>query len=409
MKLYFRLAWRNIWRHKLRTVIVLVAIGFTLALMMLYDGMIVGFEQAIYGNAIQLLGGNIQIRAAGYSEQTNSYPLLPLSDDQKVVDVLAEQPQVIAASRRIVTGGMVSSHEGAFGVSIIGMEPEKEAPVNLIAQTVIKGRYLQVDDLDNMFIGKGLADAMDVGVGDRITLVGRDANNQMRRRTMTIVGIYDVGVADIEKRTVYISLQEAQELYGLPGQATEVMVSLQRMGQEDEVVAAIQPQLPGYEIDTWKTAFPEMEQTIEMKNSVMDMFGVVILAIAGIGILNLLMMAVYERSREIGILGALGMKPRQITFLFLIEGALMGVVGVALGAALGVGMNFLLGRVGIDYSQFASITEYTALISGRIYPTLGLEKLLQRAIIAVVIAILAAYYPAYEAAHKEPAKALHFV
>jgi ABC-type lipoprotein release transport system permease subunit len=231
----------------------------------------------------------------------------------------------------------------------------------------------------------------------------------MRRRTMTIVGIYDVGVADIEKRTVYISLQEAQELYGLPGQATEVMVSLQRMGQEDEVVAAIQPQLPGYEIDTWKTAFPEMEQTIEMKNSVMDMFGVVILAIAGIGILNLLMMAVYERSREIGILGALGMKPRQITFLFLIEGALMGVVGVALGAALGVGMNFLLGRVGIDYSQFASITEYTALISGRIYPTLGLEKLLQRAIIAVVIAVLAAYYPAYEAAHKEPAKALHFV
>jgi len=409
MKLYFRLAWRNIWRHKLRTVIVLVAIGFTLALMMLYDGMIVGFEQAIYGNAIQLLGGNIQIRAAGYSEQTNRYPLLPLSDDQKVVAVGREQPQIVAASRRIVTGGMVSSHEGAFGVSIIGMEPEKEAPVNLIAQTVIKGRYLQVDDLDNMFIGKGLADAMDVGVGDRITLVGRDANNQMRRRTMTIVGIYDVGVADIEKRTVYISLQEAQELYGLPGQATEVMVSLQRMGQEDEVVAVIQHQLPGYEIDTWKTAFPEMEQTIEMKNSVMDMFGVVILAIAGIGILNLLMMAVYERSREIGILGALGMKPRQITFLFLIEGALMGVVGVALGAALGVGMNFLLGRVGIDYSQFASITEYTALISGRIYPTLGLEKLLQRAIIAVVIAVLAAYYPAYEAAHKEPAKALHFV
>lgn len=409
MSLYLRMAWRNVWRHKLRTVIIVIAIGFTLALMLLYQGLIVGFEQAIYGNAIQLLGGNIQIHAQGFTEQTNQNPLIPLQDDQEVIAVASKQPQVVTASRRIITGGLVSSHKGAFGVSIVGVEPEKEQQVNLVAQTVAAGRYLKPADQDNIFIGRGLADALDIRVGERIILVGRTSHNQMRRRTMTVVGIYDVGLPDVEKRTVYISLNEAQELYGLPGQSTEVMVSLQKLGQEDAVIAAIQPQLVNYEIDTWKTSFPELEQTIAMKSAVMDMFGIILFLISGIGILNLLMMAVYERSREIGVLGALGLKARQITLLFLLEGALIGLVGVAFGVVLGVGINFLLGYVGIDFSQFTSITEYTALISGRIYPTLGLEKLPQYTITAVVIAVLAAYYPAYEAAHKEPAKALHFV
>jgi ABC-type lipoprotein release transport system permease subunit len=131
--------------------------------------------------------------------------------------------------------------------------------------------------------------------------------------------------------------------------------------------------------------------------------------IAGIGILNLLLMAVYERTREIGILGALGLKPRQISLLFVLEGAMMGLVGVAFGVALGLVFNGILGQVGFDYSQFSSVTEYTALISGRVYPTLGTEKLVQRGLTALIIAILASFYPAREAAQKEPAEALHFV
>lgn len=410
--LYLRLAWRNVWRQRRRTLIVVLAIGMGMALMMMYDGIVAGFEQAIYGNAIKILGGNIQIHANGYRSQTERLPLLPLPNDEAVVKAASAQPQVLAASRRINTGGLASSHEGAFGVNIVGIEPERELPVSLLAQNVVSGRFLKADDRDMIFIGKGLADAMGVTTGDRITLAGRDTNNQMRRRTMTVAGIYDVGIPDVEKRTVYMSLLEAQDLYGLNGQSTEVALTLQQIGQESAIISAIKPALPsgdGYELDTWASQFPELQQAIDLKGGVMNVFSVVILLIAGIGILNMLLMAVYERTREIGVLGALGVKPRQISLLFVLEGAMIGLVGVVFGLVLGVLVNGLLGQVGLDYSRFSSMTEYTALIDGTIYPTLGLDKFAQRAVTVVIIAILASFYPAREAARSEPAKALHFV
>jgi ABC-type lipoprotein release transport system permease subunit len=409
MGLYVRLAWRNTWRHRRRTLIVVAAIGLTLALMMLYDGLIAGFEQAIYGNAIKVLGGNIQIHANGYREQSDQMPLLPLANDQAVVQAALAQPQVLAAARRIYTGGLATSREGAFPVSIVGIEPERELPVSLVAQNVVAGRYLSNADQDLIFIGQGLADALGAQVGDRITLVGEGLHSQMRRRSMTVAGIYDVGLRDIEKRTLYISLAEAQDMFGLRGQSTEVMLVLSQLGQEPAVMSALAASLPGYEMDSWQTSFPELQQAIGTKGGVMNVFSVILLIIAGIGILNLLLMAIYERTREIGLLGALGLRPRQISSLFLLEGAMMGLVGVAFGVALGLALNLWLGRVGFDYSQFSSLTEYTALISGRVYSTLGLEKIWQRTLTALIVAVLSALIPAREAAQREPAEALHYV
>jgi len=409
MSLYLRLAWRNVWRHRRRTLIVVLAIGLTMALMMWYDGLIAGFEQAIYANAIKVLGGNIQIHTAGYQAKADQNPLLPLPDGGAVVKAALAQPQVLAASRRINTGGLVTNHKGAFPVSIVGVEPEKELPVSLVAQHVVAGRYLETGDQDLIFIGKGLADAMDVKVEDRITLVGRATHQQMRSRTMTVAGVFDVGMSDIEKRSVYISLGEAQDLYNLSGQSTEVAISLKKLGEEPAVINALKPGLPGYEMASWQTNFPELQAAIDTKGGAMNVFSVIIMFIVGIGILNLLLMAVYERTREIGLLGALGLRPRQISILFLLEGAMMGLVGVAFGIALGLSINILLGRIGLDYTQFSSITQYMALISGRIYPTLGLEKLPQRTLTVLIIVVLASFYPAHEAAQKDPAEALHYV
>ncbi len=409
MRLYLRLAWRNIWRHRRRTVIVILSIAMVLALMMWYDGFVAGFEQSIYANAIKVLGGNIQIHAMGYQEKADSTPLLPLNDDQAAVKTALTQPQVVAASRRINTSGLATNRKGAFPVSIIGIEPEKELPVSLVAQNVTAGRFLTAEDQDMIFIGQGLADAMEIQVGDRITLVGRATHEQMRQRTMTVAGIYDVGLRDIEKRTLYISLAEAQDLYGLTGQSTEVVVSLEKLGQEPAVLSALRSSLPGDEINSWQTNFPEMATAISTKGGVMNVFSVIMMVIVGIGILNLLLMAVYERTREIGLLGAMGLKPREISLLFILEGTFMGLVGVAAGVVLGLIINTVLGRIGFDFSAFSTMTEYTALISGRVYPTLGVNKLLWRALTVAIIAALASFYPAREAAQREPAEALHYV
>ena len=409
MTLYLRLAWRNLWRHRRRTLIVVIAIGLTLGLMMWYDGLIGGFNEAIYGNAIRVLGGNIQIHAPGYGAEVNQLPLLPLTNDQALVQAAEAQSQVMAATRRINTGGMATTREGAFGVTIVGVEPEKEAPVSLWAQKVAAGRYLTAADTDMVYIGRGLATAMDVAVGDRFTLAGRALHQQMRSRTMTVAGIYDLGMPDLEKQTVYITLGEAQSLYGLEGQVTEIAVFLKQIGEEPAVMNALRPSLAGAEITSWQTSFPELEQALATKGGAMNVFSVIIMVIVAIGILNLLLMAIYERTREIGILGALGLKPFQISILFVLEGFLMGLVGVVVGVALGLLINGALGRVGMDFNQFTSLSSYMALISGKIYPTLGVDKLPQRALMVLIITTLAALYPAHEAAQREPAEALHYV
>ncbi len=409
MQLYLRLAWRNIWRHRRRTFIIIGAMGFSLAMMMMYDGLINGFNNAIYGNAIRVLGGNIQIHADGYREKFENNPLLPLQDDSAVIQAALSQPEVISATRRIQTGGMVTNREGAFSLSIIGIEPEAEAEVSLIPQNIAEGRWLTSADRDAVLIGRGLAEEMILKVGDRITLVGSDVNKQNRQRTMTVIGIYDLGLASNEKTTLYISLAEAQSLYGLDGKCTEVQVNIEQLGDEPQVIAALAPMLPNYEVETWEDNYPELKTTINRKSSVMNVFGVIIIGIAGIGILNLLLMAVYERTREIGLLGAMGLKPRQIAALFILEGALIGVVGALAGAALGLLFNYVFGQIGFDYSAYSDIADYMALISGRVYPTLGLEELPMRVFSVVIISILAAWIPAQEAARREPAEALHYV
>jgi ABC-type lipoprotein release transport system permease subunit len=408
MQLYMRLAWRNIWRHKRRTIIIVLAMSLTLSLMMWYDGLMNGFTDAIYGNAVQILGGNVQVHAEGYRAEANSNPLFPLADPQAVIKAAEANPLTLAATQRIHTGGLVTSREGAFSVGIIGVEPEKELKVNIIGQNVKEGRNLTSDDLDSVLLGKGLADAMDVKVGDRITMVGRSQHEQMRQRTMTVIGIFDLGLTDIEKQSVYISLGEAQSLYDVAG-STEVAIFLEKLGQENNVIDSMKPGLPGYEIESFQANYPDLASAINSKNGVMDIFSVIIIAIAGVGILNLLLMAVYERTREIGVLGAMGLKPNQISLLFVLEGIMIGLVGVVAGIVLGLAINGYLMKVGLDFGNMTQAASYMALIKSRAYPTWGIEKLPLRVSMILIISALAALIPAAEAGRREPAEALHFV
>jgi putative ABC transport system permease protein len=403
-----RMAWRNVWRNKRRTLIALVAIALGLVFLAFMDGSIAGFQQAIFGNAVRLQGGNVQVHAPGYGEKAKRLPLLPLDDAEAVVQAVRAQSQVVAASRRINTAGFVSSREATMPVMISGIEPELEAPVGLLAGNISQGRYLAADDEDLILIGQAMATRLKVGVGDRITLLGRATHEQMRRRTMTVAGIYDLGLPEAEKQMVYISLTEAQTLFDLHDQATEVVVALQSVGQEKAVVAALQAALPAYEVASWQELNPEMNQSLEVDKQVMSIFGLVVLLIAGVGILNLMLMAVFERTREIGLLAAMGLKQREILGLFLLEGVLIGLLGSLVGGVLGGLVVSAVGQVGIKLS-IAEMGEMMALLGDRLYPTLRIDLLLGRALTVAVIAALASLYPAWQASKREPAEALHYV
>jgi putative ABC transport system permease protein len=403
-----RMAWRNVWRNKRRTLIALVAIALGLVFLAFMDGSIAGFQQAIFGNAVRLQGGNVQVHAPGYQEKAKRLPLLPLVDAEAVVRAARAQSQVVAASRRINTAGFVSSREATMPVMISGIEPELEAPVGLLAGNISQGRYLTAGDEDLILIGQAMAARLHVGVGDRITLLGRATHEQMRRRTMTVVGIYDLGLPEAEKQMVYVSLAEAQTLFDLRDQATEVVVALQSVGQENAVVAALQAALPAYEVASWQELNPEMNQSLGVDKQVMNIFGLVVLLIAGVGILNLMLMAVFERTREIGLLAAMGLKRHQILGLFLLEGVFIGLLGSLVGGVLGGFVVSAVGQVGIKFS-IAEMGEMMALLGDRLYPTLRIDLLLGRALTVAVIAAVASLYPAWQASRREPAEALHYV
>ncbi len=415
MVILIKMAWRNVWRNWRRTVIAGIAIALGLTLILFFDGMLNGMDEALYGNTVRLQGGNVQIHAPGFREKANSLPLLPLNDPGLMVDAALAQTNVIAASQRIRTGGMVSNREGTLSVAITGIEPERELKVSMIAENIIQGRWLEANDEDVLLIGQEMADSLEVGVGDRVTLVGRATHQQMRNRTMTIVGIYDIGMADIEKGLVYISLLEAQTLFDLRDQATEIAVYLAQVGQEPPVVETLGALLPGYEVDAWNTLDPTLTDMMEMEDQIMSVFGLVILLIAGVGILNLMLMAVFERTREIGLLAAMGLKRGETVLLFLLEGVMIGMVGALAGCLLGGAIGAYLGQVGIDWAAIYGGTDLSdfgdmfGLMGDRLYVRIGIGTLIRRALTVGIISALASLYPAWQASKREPADALHYV
>lgn len=403
------LAWRNVWRNWRRTAIALIAIVLGLILLLMFDGLIRGSDQAIFGNAVRIYGGNLQVHAPGFRERAARLPLLPLADPATVIQTVQTQPTVRAVAPRISTTGIVSKRGTAVGVAITAIDPAIEAPLSLQAESITQGRFLLAEDRDAVVIGQGLAERLQVAVGDSVSVLGKRRDEALRQHTMTVVGIYNLGMPDIEKAMVFIPLADAQVLYNLRDMATEAVVFLHSVGGEDALLADLQRDLPGYEVDTWQTLRPEIRQTLETKLAFTSFIGLVVLLIAGIGILNLMLMAAFERTREMGVLAALGMKGRQIMGLFLLEGALIGVVGAAIGCTLGWLLVGVLSRVGIGFPTVSGMGEAISLIGDRLYPSVTPIDVISRGLLTVAITALAALYPAWHASRAEPAVALHHV
>jgi ABC-type lipoprotein release transport system permease subunit len=404
------MAWRNIWRNWRRTGIATIAITLGLLLLVFMDGLYGGYDEAVFANAVRLYGGNLQIHAPGFRDRAHHLPLLPLEDADQIVQVAIANPNVLLASKRIRTSGLIKERGEIYPVTITGLEPSVEAPISLIAENIVAGRFLEDDDEDMILIGVGLAQELGVDVGDRITLAGKSKNESIRQRTMTIAGLFNLGLPDAEKGLVYISLIEAGILFNLRNQATEIAITLNTIGVEDQMIGELTPALPGYEIDSWLTLNPEFTRVMDLSVAATTFFGFIVVAMACIGILNIMLMAVYERTREMGVLVALGMRGRQVMWLFLLEGAMIGAVGAVLGCTIGwLAMLAFNKSGGYDISSFTSAGEIYALMGDAFYATIDPISIFQIGLLLVVMAVLASLIPAWQASRKEPAESLHHI
>ncbi|KAA3656586.1 MAG: ABC transporter permease, partial [Chloroflexi bacterium] len=398
---YIKLAWRNTWRNWRRSLIATVAIVLSMFLLIFFQAFMDGMDQSIYGNTVRLYGGNVLIHAPGYREKSTRLPMLPVKDVDAVLAAVRDQPNVVAASRRINTGGLISNRDASHAVNITAIEPDIEAPISLAAENLVAGRFLTSEDGDNIVIGQELANHLNVTVGDRISLLGRRKDESMRQRSMIVVGIFNLGLGEAEKSLVFINLPTAQTLYNLRGEVTEVAVIMEKIGEEDALIDNVAPKFPNHEVDSIYTLRPEFREALDIDRVIGILLGGIMLLMGAIGILNLMLMAIFERTREMGVLAAMGMKGHQIMGLFVLEGAFIGLVGAVIGCVFTWLLIAWIGRTGIDfsgmYTDLDEAGELYALMGTVLYPAISTITIIIYGIAAVIVAALAALFPAWQA------------
>jgi ABC-type lipoprotein release transport system permease subunit len=401
----FKMAFRDLGRNKRRTALSALAVSVGMGLLLLMSGVLVGEMQGALKNTIQLFSGHLQIRGLNYDENKISLKWEDLIENpQGLVDtVKAQYPQIVDATPRLVASGIVTRGENSRGVQVIGFDPEAEAN-QVYRQGLIEGDFLTPDDREGILIGQPLADKLGLTVGEQVNLLVNTSNGDIVEQLFTIRGIYTTNTFGYDESTVFLPLTKAQTITGTADRASLIFIMLKDREQADMIAAALQS--PNYTVVTWREMNELIVQVEDFSNAYMTIFYLIVLGITATVVSNTLVMSVFERTREIGILAAIGMKGRQILAQFLVEAALIATLGVIGGLILGGSLSYIFGIYGfpIDISEFGLTG---ILITNRIYTVLTLDNVIYLSVLTYIITLIASFAPARMASRMEPVEALH--
>ena len=397
----FKMAFRDLGRNRRRSFFSALALGMGLTLLLLMASVIEGEMGTALETAIRLQSGHLQVRAKSYDEIKTSLKWADLVEDPDAVAAqIAALEQVKAATPRLFASGIASVRDESAGVRIYGIDPLSEANAPY-RDGMLSGEFLTPDDREGILIGKPLADKLNQNTGDQVSLSVNTSNGDVAEQPFTIRGIYSTQTSGFDTITVLMPLAKAQAIAQAENHASTIFVLLNDTAQTDAVVAAVQA--PNYEVLNWKKMNEFLLAYEEMANSYMVFFYLIVLGITATVIINTLVMAVFERTREIGILSAIGMRGRRIMAMFLAESSLLAVGGIIIGLILGGLVIAYFTRYGIFIGDFG-ITG--VLFSDTIHTKLTLEDTVNLSVLALLVTLLAGLYPAILAARMEPVQAL---
>ena len=398
----FKMAFRNLGRNRRRSLLSALAVAIGLALLLLIAAILNGEMGGALQNSIQLQSGDLQIRATSYDENKVSLDWKDLvASPQQVIDQLKVIPQVTVATPRLFATGILTLGENSRGVQVIGIDPA--SPANQIFRRgLLSGTFLTPDDREGILVGKPLADKFGLKVGDQISLLVNTSNGDVSTQLFTVRGIYTTSTSSYDEGTVFMPLLKAQTITGAQDHASTIFIMLKNRDQADAVAAALKS--PDYQVLTWRTLNQLIVQTEDFANAFLYFIYLIVLGITATVVTNTLIMAVFERTREIGVLAAIGMKGRRIMAQFLTEGGLIAIGGLIGGLILGALANAYFGRFGIS---IASARVTGILMRDTIYADPTLQDTIALTIVTFVVTLIASVYPAMLAAQMEPVEALH--
>jgi ABC-type lipoprotein release transport system permease subunit len=404
MNIILRLAWRNLWRQPRRTWLTIGAMVFSNALLVFMISIQFSTYDLMIGNTLQAFTGHLQVQAPGYKDDLKMRQAVP--DVAALASSLRRDLGLQTIAARAAAFALASSEERSYGLQVYGVETQFEASVSTIPGLIREGRYLQDDDAAEIVVGKVLARNLRVALGDEVTLLGSGRDGSFAAGIATVVGIFDSGVPDIDRSIAEIPLRYFQDVFFMEGAGHQVVIAAPDLESVDSIAGRVAALIPAnLVVHDWDALQPGLRQAIQADlSSAFFMYGVLVVLVS-FSVLNTQLMSVLERTHEFGITMSLGIAPGRLGRLVFLETAMMGFVGLVVGALVGGLITEWFGYTGFSYPGMEEMAANFNLPS-RFYPEATPLTLFLGPLIVFAGGMLAAIYPALRLQWLKPVEAM---
>jgi ABC-type lipoprotein release transport system permease subunit len=403
LRILAMLAWRNLWRNHRRTAIMLGAISLGAWAMIFMTALTQGMVTEMIRDGISALPGHVQVHHPDYRDDPNITNLIPATDTE--IAAVFGPAGFKAWSSRIKVPAVITSEHDSRGVTLLGIDPVRERDMIFVDYDEVEGRFLESADDPGVVIGRKLADTLDTEVGKRIVLMSQDPDNDIADRGFRVVGLFRANVESFEETYVFAGKKTVQKMLRIGDRVTEVVVLGDDYRNVEDDYAKVVALVDGdVEVRRWAELDTYLGTMLRVMDGFVLIWVVVIFLALSFGLVNTLVMAVFERVREIGLMLALGMKPGNILGQILIESMLLLIIGLGIGNLL-AWLTIKPLESGIDISIVAEGMEMMGA-SSMLYPLLRMEDVVLANVVVLVLGFLASLSPAWRASRYEPIEAI---
>ena len=402
------LAWRNVWRNPRRSILTMLAVGFAAMILVFMLSFQFGAYSDMINASVRISTGHMQIQAPGYNEKQEIWKTVDNAGD--ITALLATVPEVTGFSPRSQAFAVASGRNRTRGAMVIGIDPAKEPHISTLHNQMREGDYLTVSDTGRAIVGNLLAKRLKVGVEDEITLLGQGRDGSIAATVVRIAGIYSSGIDTFDRATLQIPLSDFNDIFAMNGAVHTVVVTVERLSQVKQVknFLAQHQILEHLIILDWAELMPGLEQSIKIDLVSGIIMYVVLIVVVAFSILNTFLMAIFERTREFGVLMAIGTRPGRLMKLMLIESMSMTTVGILTGMTAGAAITLFFSRYGISLGDAGDLMAQYG-ITGRIFPRLSFVSLVSGPLVILVVTFFTALYPALRIRKLNPVEAMKAV
>ncbi len=409
-----RLAWRNLWRNRTRTLLALAAVGLSLGLQLISHGVAEYGYGHLLDSARRVAGGDLLVEPRGWWASRDPTQVIARAAEAR--SALQHIAGVRVVLPRILLTGLASSARSNAGVQLTAIDPQAERHLTDYARRITKGQFLAAHPSrrrPGIVLGKGIVDRLGLKLGDRVVLTAAGVDGEVARGLFVLRGVYATGSRQLDDLLAFARLDDVQRVFAYGDRVVQFGVILGGGADRARVRAAIHSTLGDHhgplEILAWEEAMPDLVDAIRIDRSMSDAFGYAIFLVVAFGVANAFLMSVLERTRELGLLSALGMTPAATARMLLLEATLIGVTGLALGLGLGLTGHWALNRWGIDVGAIAGVKPN---VGGVVVDDMVLHSRIvwtrwaRTCAVVWVIVVLAGSWPALRAARFNPAEAM---